>query len=45
MTQVTIHNATCTDYPALLEVWEASVRATHHFLAEGDLLLLACERI
>lgn len=26
------------DYPLLLEVWEASVRATHHFLKEEDLL-------
>lgn len=26
--------------PALLALWEASVRATHHFLAEGDLARL-----
>lgn len=26
------------DYPEILTVWEASVRATHHFLAEEDLL-------
>ncbi|MDD3311638.1 GNAT family N-acetyltransferase [Pseudodesulfovibrio sp.] len=25
------------DYPAVAEVWEASVRATHHFLAETDI--------
>lgn len=31
MTQVTINNATRADYPALLEVWEAPVRATHPF--------------
>lgn len=26
-----------TDYPALLILWEASVRATHHFLKEEDI--------
>lgn len=26
-----------TDRPRLLEVWEAAVRATHHFLPEDDL--------
>lgn len=26
-----------TDRPALLQVWEAAVRATHHFLAEEDI--------
>jgi putative acetyltransferase len=26
-----------TDRPRLLEVWEAAVRATHHFLAEEDI--------
>ncbi|HJO94276.1 MAG TPA: GNAT family N-acetyltransferase [Victivallales bacterium] len=25
------------DYPYLLEVWENSVRATHHFLKEADI--------
>ena len=25
------------DYPVLLQVWEASVRATHHFLKEEDI--------
>ncbi|UFH57094.1 acetyltransferase [Spirosoma sp. KNUC1025] len=25
------------DYPRLLEIWEASVRATHHFLSETDI--------
>lgn len=24
------------EYPVLLNVWESSVRATHHFLREGD---------
>ncbi|GAB3550335.1 acetyltransferase [Spirosoma fluminis] len=27
------------DYPALLAVWEASVRATHHFITEADITL------
>jgi putative acetyltransferase len=26
-----------TDYPILLTIWEASVRATHHFLRQGDI--------
>lgn len=26
-----------TDYPELIVVWEASVRATHHFLSEADI--------
>ena len=25
------------DWPRVLEVWEASVRATHHFLSEADI--------
>jgi putative acetyltransferase len=25
------------DYPRVVEVWEASVRATHHFLTEADI--------
>lgn len=35
-----IEQATKADHPVLLEVWEASVRATHDFLAESDLLEL-----
>lgn len=27
-----------TEYPELIELWEASVRATHHFLSEKDIL-------
>lgn len=27
-----------SDYPEIVVVWEASVKATHHFLAEEDLL-------
>lgn len=26
------------DYPRVVEVWEASVRATHHFVEEADIL-------
>lgn len=26
-----------SDYPELLQVWEASIRATHHFLNEEDI--------
>ena len=29
--------ATYSDHPALIEVWESSVRATHHFLPEDYL--------
>ena len=29
--------ATQDDHPAILTVWEASVRATHHFLTEADI--------
>jgi putative acetyltransferase len=32
-----IKRATKKQYPQLLEVWEKSVRATHHFLAEADI--------
>jgi putative acetyltransferase len=34
---MTIEAVTKTDYPELLAVWESSVRATHHFLAEADI--------
>ncbi len=27
------------DFPRVVEVWEASVRATHHFVAESDIQL------
>jgi putative acetyltransferase len=27
------------DYPRVVEVWEASVRATHHFVSEADILI------
>ncbi|QXV66488.1 acetyltransferase [Mucilaginibacter sp. 21P] len=34
--QTTIRQPQISEYPLLLDLWEASVRATHHFLAEGD---------
>ncbi len=30
--------ATSQDYPRIVEVWEASVRATHHFVTEADIV-------
>ncbi|MCX0421697.1 acetyltransferase [Aeromonas veronii] len=35
-----IDTATRADYPALIDLWEASVRATHHFLPETEILTL-----
>lgn len=35
-----IEKVTKADHLQLIEVWEASVRATHHFLAEADLQAL-----
>lgn len=32
-----IHPVVADDIPRLVEVWEASVRATHHFLSEDDI--------
>jgi putative acetyltransferase len=32
-----IHPVYPDDLPRVLEVWEASVRATHHFLSEADI--------
>ncbi len=32
-----IENLSAKDYPEILSVWEASVRATHHFLSEKDI--------
>lgn len=33
----TITPITPSDHPRLVEVWEASVRATHHFLMDADI--------
>ncbi|WP_109125367.1 GNAT family N-acetyltransferase [Dyella sp. C11] len=33
-----IRAATTADEPRMTEVWEAAVRATHHFLAEKDIV-------
>jgi len=38
MKELSIIKATSEDYLELIEVWEASVRATHHFLNEKDIL-------
>tara|TARA_R110000868_G_scaffold395160_1_gene666720 strand:+ start:104 stop:565 length:462 start_codon:yes stop_codon:yes gene_type:complete len=35
-----IETPSTTDFPRLLEVWEAAVRATHDFLEEHDIQLL-----
>jgi len=37
MSDPLIVRATAPDYPELISVWEASVRATHHFLSEADI--------
>lgn len=37
---MTIVPVSQTDYPALIDLWEASVRATHHFLPEAEILAL-----
>jgi putative acetyltransferase len=37
MTKLESVRPTADDFPALTELWEASVRATHHFLPESDL--------
>lgn len=31
------------EYPALVELWEASVRATHHFLSEADIAAIRAD--
>ena len=35
-----IEQAQAADYQALIALWEASVRATHHFLQEADITTL-----
>ncbi len=37
---MTIVPVSRVDYPALSDLWEASVRATHHFLPETEILAL-----
>ena len=37
---MTIVPVSRADYPALIALWEASVRATHHFLPEAEILAL-----
>ncbi|MCB0372582.1 MAG: GNAT family N-acetyltransferase [Muricauda sp.] len=38
MNDFTIEHVLKSEYQTLVEVWEASVRATHHFLKEEDIL-------
>lgn len=33
-----IRDITKQDYPELIQIWEGSVRKTHHFLSEADIL-------
>ena len=35
--QYKIDNVSSSEYQAIVDVWEASVRATHHFLQEEDI--------
>ena len=35
-----VRPARADDHARLLEVWERSVRATHHFLTDGDVIAL-----
>ena len=37
--QKNISSVRSDDFPRMVEVWEASVRATHHFLSEADIQL------
>lgn len=39
MKKVTLYRPIKTDYLELINVWERSVRATHHFLDENDIFL------
>ncbi|WIG61028.1 MAG: Acetyltransferase, GNAT family [Ktedonobacterales bacterium] len=39
-TQDGITSIEAGDFPRVVEVWEASVRATHHFLTEADIQFL-----
>jgi len=36
----TLQTPTADDYPELLEIWEHSVRATHHFLKDNEVMRL-----
>ncbi len=37
---MTIVPVSRADYPALIDLWEASFRATHHFLLEAEIVAL-----
>ncbi|WP_208643512.1 GNAT family N-acetyltransferase [Pedobacter miscanthi] len=38
MKEISIEPAAKKDYQQLITVWESSVRATHHFLSESDII-------
>ena len=38
---MTIVPVSRADYPAMIDLWEASVRASHHFLPEAEILALS----
>lgn len=40
MNDITIEKPDILDFVTLADVWEASVRATHHFLTENDIISL-----
>lgn len=40
MQELSVKKPTPSDYNELITVWEASVRATHHFLSENDIYFL-----
>lgn len=35
--QTVVSSVSSDEYPRLLEIWEAAVRATHHFLSDTDI--------
>ncbi|KAL9644067.1 hypothetical protein ABK040_005534 [Willaertia magna] len=41
----TLRESKVTEKPRIIEIWEASVRATHHFLSEDDILKIKLQVI
>lgn len=37
---IELYSAEPADFDALVEIWEAAVRATHHFVSEADIQML-----
>ena len=35
--QAVVSSVSPEDFPRIVDVWEASVRATHHFVSEADI--------